>query len=39
MLPLIAVETSAKKFLRYAEEVSLPEDFAEGVMRNFNWYL
>jgi serine/threonine-protein kinase HipA len=33
------VELSARKFLTYADEVSLPEDFAQGVMRNFNWYL
>lgn len=33
------VETSAKNFLQYADEVSLAEDFSAGVMRNFNWYL
>ena len=33
------VESAAKKFLHYADEVSLSEDFAKGVMRNFKWFL
>jgi serine/threonine-protein kinase HipA len=33
------VTTSAKKFLNFADEVALDEDFATGVMGNFNWYL
>jgi serine/threonine-protein kinase HipA len=31
------VQSSARKYLSYAEEVSLPMDFARGVYRNFNF--
>lgn len=33
------VESSARKFLKFADEVNLDVDFSEGVERNFNWYL
>ena len=33
------VENSAGKFLQLAEEVDLPMDFADGIARNFHYFL